>query len=106
MLRVASVEMTVSLFLQSKLINSKFCFNKRLDNVMVCHDCGETLERLITNLPFKIGRDAIVIIKGLPVLQCRNCNEYVLEDEVMQKLDHILSQIDNTAELEVLSYAV
>ncbi len=73
---------------------------------MICHNCGGKLEKLVTNLPFKIGRDSIVIIKGLPVLQCRNCNEYVLEDEVMQKVDRILSQIDKTAELEVLSYAV
>jgi len=73
---------------------------------MICHNCGGKLEKLVTNLPFKIGRDSIVIIKGLPVLQCRNCNEYVLEDEVMERVDSILSKIDKTAELEVLAYAV
>ncbi|HLB73980.1 MAG TPA: YgiT-type zinc finger protein [Sedimentisphaerales bacterium] len=73
---------------------------------MICHNCGGKLEKLVTNLPFKISYDSIVIIKGLPVLQCRNCSEYLIEDGVMEKVDSILSKIDKTAELEVLSYAV
>ncbi len=73
---------------------------------MICHNCGGTLEELITNLPFKVSYDCIVIIKGLPVLQCQNCNEYVIKDAVMEKLDVILDNIDTSAELEVLSYAV
>jgi len=73
---------------------------------MICHNCGGKLENLITNLPFKVNHDSIVIIKGLPVLQCQNCSEYVIEDEVMKNIDTILNRIDKTAELEVLSYAV
>ncbi len=73
---------------------------------MNCHNCGAKLEKLITNLPFKVNRDCIVIIKELPVLQCQNCNEYVIEDAVMEKVDRILNKIDTTAELEVLTYAV
>jgi YgiT-type zinc finger domain-containing protein len=73
---------------------------------MICHNCGAKLEKSNTNLPFKVNQDCIVIIKDLPVLQCRNCNEYLLEDAVMGKIDSILNKIDKTAELEVLSYAV
>lgn len=73
---------------------------------MNCHNCGAKLEKLVTNLPFKVNHDCIVIIKGLPVLQCQNCNEYVIEDAVMEKVDSILDKIDTTAELEVLSYTV
>jgi YgiT-type zinc finger domain-containing protein len=73
---------------------------------MICHNCGAKLDKLITNLPFKVNRDSIVVIKGLPVLQCQNCSEYSIEDEVMQNVDSILSRIDKTAELEVLNYAV
>ncbi|MBN2312821.1 MAG: YgiT-type zinc finger protein [Sedimentisphaerales bacterium] len=72
---------------------------------MTCHNCGGNLENLITNLPFKLNDDCIVIIKGLPVLQCHNCSEYVIEDQVMEKIDIILNKIDTTAELEILSYA-
>ncbi|MFQ6034234.1 MAG: YgiT-type zinc finger protein [Sedimentisphaerales bacterium] len=73
---------------------------------MICKNCGEKLEKLTTSLPFKINCNCIVIIKDLPVLQCRNCSEYLIEDAVMEKVESILSNIDKTAELEVLSYAV
>ena len=73
---------------------------------MNCHNCGGKLENVITDLPFKISRSSIIIIKRLPVLQCRNCNEYVVEDAVMEKVDGVLSKIDSTAELEILNYAV
>ena len=75
------------------------------DTTMICHNCGGELESLITNLPFKIDHDSIVIIKGLPVLQCRNCGEYLIDDPVMERVDSILGRIDKTTELEVLSYA-
>jgi len=73
---------------------------------MICHNCGGELENLITNLPFKIDYDSIVIIKGLPVLQCKNCREHIIEDTVMEKVDGIFRRIDKTTELEILSYAV
>ena len=74
-------------------------------DTMICHNCGGKLEKVVTNLPFKVGHDCIVIIKELPVSQCQNCNEYLIEDSVMEKVDGILNRIDTTAELEILSYA-
>lgn len=71
---------------------------------MTCHICGGELEAVITNLPFKVADDRIVIIKGLPVLQCANCSEYVIDDPVMEKVDGILSTVDTAVELEILSY--
>lgn len=73
---------------------------------MICHNCGAKLDKLLTNLPFKISDNSIVIIKELPVLQCANCSEYLIEDAVMEKVDAILGGIEKTAELEVLNYAV
>lgn len=73
---------------------------------MICCNCGGELEKIITDLPFKVRDDSIVIIKKLPTLQCQNCNEYLIEDPVMEKVDRILDKIDKTAELEILSYAV
>jgi YgiT-type zinc finger domain-containing protein len=73
---------------------------------VICHNCGGELEKIITDLPFKVRTDSIVIIKNLPVLQCYNCHEYLIEDPVMEKMDSILEKIDKTAELEVLNYAV
>jgi len=73
---------------------------------MICHNCGGELEKITTDLPFKIRINSIVIIKNLPVLQCRNCNEYLIEDPIMMRVDAILEKIDKTAELEVLNYTV
>ncbi len=73
---------------------------------MNCHNCGGELEKVITDLPFKISRSSIIIIKNLPILQCQNCNEYTIEDAVMENVDCVFSKIDSTAELEILNYAV
>ena len=71
---------------------------------MFCYKCGGKLERIVTDLPFKISRDTIVIIKKIPVLQCQNCHEYLIEDAVMEKIDYLLGRVDKTAELEIFSY--
>jgi len=72
---------------------------------MTCHNCGGNLKSIVTDLPFKITDNSIVIIKRLPVLQCQNCYEYLIEDQVMERVDDILSKIDETTELEILKYA-
>jgi hypothetical protein len=48
---------------------------------------------------------SIVILKGLPVLQCDNCREYLLEDSVMNRVEEILQRADAAAELEIIGYA-
>ena len=73
---------------------------------MICHNCGGMLEKIIADLPFKVGHNSIIIIKKLPILQCQNCSEYLIEDQVMEKVDRIIDKIDKTVELEILSYAV
>ena len=72
---------------------------------MKCHLCGSKLKPLITNLPFKIGDVTIVILKGLPVLQCDNCNEYLIDDPVMSRVEAILERVSADAELEIIRYA-
>lgn len=72
---------------------------------MNCNVCGSNLKNITTDLPFKIKQNSIIIIKDLPVMQCENCNEYLIEDGVLEKVDLILSKTDSTAELEILRYA-
>ena len=71
---------------------------------MKCHVCGSNMKSMVTNLPFKINETTIVILKDLPVLQCNNCNEYLLDDPVMKRVDKILEKVDTAAELEVIRY--
>lgn len=72
---------------------------------MKCYHCGGKLEKVVTDLPFKISLRSIIIIKKLPLLQCQNCNEYLIEDSVMKNVDDILDNIDKNVEVEILSYA-
>ena len=72
---------------------------------MKCHTCGGEMERILTDLPFKLTQHSIAILKHLPVLQCQNCNEFMIEDPVMEKVDTLLEKIDSTVEVEILNYA-
>ena len=72
---------------------------------MRCHVCGAMLHPLVTDLPFKVGENTLVILKDLPVLQCENCREYLIEDAIMERVDAMLAQVGEAAELEVLRFA-
>lgn len=72
---------------------------------MKCHLCGSKLESLITDLPFKISDTTIVILKGIPSLQCENCGEYLIDDSVMSRVEKILERVSVNAELEIIRYA-
>ncbi len=73
---------------------------------MTCHNCSGNLEKVVADLPFKIRLNSTVIVKNLPILQCQNCNEYLIEDPIMMEVDTLLANVDKTAEVEILSYSV
>lgn len=75
------------------------------ERTMTCRVCGGSLEPRITDLPFKTGDSSIVIVKALPVLQCRQCSDTELEHKTMLRIDEILSAVDSSAELEVVRFA-
>jgi len=72
---------------------------------MKCAVCGGELIRATTDLPFKVSDTSIVILKGLPVIQCGRCPEYLMEDEVLRRVDEILSKVEGGTELEIVRYA-
>lgn len=72
---------------------------------MRCHVCGSVMRPIVTDLPFKVSETSIVLLKGVPVLQCDNCSEYLLEDEVVERVEEIHQKVDSAAELEVIRYA-
>lgn len=59
----------------------------------------------MSELPFKVGNGAVVILKALPALQCENCQEILIEDHVMQRVEELLAAVRTDVELEVLRYA-
>ena len=58
-----------------------------------------------TDLPFKVSDRTIVILKDLPVLQCGNCGEYLIEDPIMERVEGILERVNSESELEVVRFA-
>lgn len=72
---------------------------------MKCTVCGGELKTTTTDLPFKINDTTIVIIKDLPVVQCGTCSEYLIDDEVLRRIDEILATVKSGTELEIVRYA-
>ena len=72
---------------------------------MKCHICGSHMTSTITDLPFKVSDQTIIIMKELPVWQCDGCQEYLIDDPVMQRVDELLITANSVAELEVIRYA-
>ena len=46
-----------------------------------------------------------VILKNLPVLQCGHCGECATEDPIMEKVETLLSRVDQAAELKIVRLA-
>jgi YgiT-type zinc finger domain-containing protein len=72
---------------------------------MKCQICGSRMQELITDIPFKANQSTIVIMKDLPVYQCENCSEHLLDDPVLKRVEKIIKNVDSAAELEVIKYA-
>lgn len=72
---------------------------------MRCTVCGTQMRSTTSDLPFKTTEQTIVILEGLPVLQCENCGQYLIEDAVLKRVDEILADVGGAAELEVIRYA-
>ncbi|HVT03624.1 MAG TPA: type II toxin-antitoxin system MqsA family antitoxin [Thermoanaerobaculia bacterium] len=72
---------------------------------MKCRVCSGKMKRTTTDLPFKTSERTIVILKGLPVLQCDRCSEYAIADATFKRVEAILAQVDSNAELEIIRFA-
>ena len=72
--------------------------------LMKCTICGGRLESVTTDLPFKLANTTIVIVKNVPVLQCRNCTEYLVEDGPFARVEGLLEKVAPEAELEIVQF--
>ena len=72
---------------------------------MKCTRCGSVLGPEVTDLPFKLSQRSIVVVRDLPVLQCRACAHFEIEDAVMARVDDLLKGRNEAIELEVIRFA-
>ena len=73
--------------------------------VMKCHVCGAKLESVVTDMPFKVTNKKIVIVEDLPIYQCSQCREFLLDDFVMERVEAILEAVDTGLKLAIVEYA-
>ena len=59
----------------------------------------------MTDMPFKLTGRTLVIVRNLPVLQCAQCTEQVIEDPIMERVDGLLEKVDRRLELEVVDFS-
>ena len=48
---------------------------------------------MVTDLLFKVSEATIAILKEIPVFQCENCSEYLLDNSVMKRVEEILEGV-------------
>jgi YgiT-type zinc finger domain-containing protein len=72
---------------------------------MKCHVCGAEMQSAITAIPFKITGSTIVIIRDLPIMDCCNCADFLIEDPVMERVETLLKEANTSAEVEIVHYA-
>jgi len=72
---------------------------------MKCHVCGSEMKKEESDMPFKVSRHKVVILKDLPVFQCGGCGEFLIADPVMAEVETLLEKSSPEAELDVLRYA-
>jgi len=58
----------------------------------------------VTDMPFKLSATTIAILRDVPVLQCNQCGEYVIEDPVMERVEALLEKVDQKLELEIVEF--
>jgi YgiT-type zinc finger domain-containing protein len=75
------------------------------ETLMRCRVCGSVQAQTTTDLPFKLGEHTIVILKGLPTMQCERCAEYSLADATFARVEQLLARVDSGTELEIIAFA-
>jgi YgiT-type zinc finger domain-containing protein len=72
---------------------------------MKCHVCGTPLIRVVTDLPFRAKGTIMIILRGLPLLECSECDAYAMEEKVMERVNEIVWSFASPAHLDVIQYA-
>ncbi len=61
---------------------------------MKCPSCRGTMERGQTSLPYNLGKDKFIVVRGVPALICRQCGEEYIESSVLKKVEKKLDIVE------------
>jgi len=73
-------------------------------NTMKCHVCGTSMTRIVSDLPFRVNRSVMIILRNLPLMQCIECGAYAFEERVMERVHEIVERLDSPSHLDAVLY--
>jgi len=72
---------------------------------MKCHVCGNSVTRVVSDLPFRVNRSVMIILRDLPLMECSECGAYALEAMVMERVHEIVEKLRSPSHLDAVLYA-
>jgi hypothetical protein len=63
------------------------------------------MTRVVSDLPFRVNRSAMIILRDLPLMECSECSAYALEDVVMERVHEIVQRLRSPSHLDAVRYA-
>lgn len=72
---------------------------------MKCHVCETPMTRVVSDLPFRVDRSVMIILKDLPLLECSECGAYALEETVMERVHEIVQKLRSPSHLDAVLFA-
>jgi YgiT-type zinc finger domain-containing protein len=72
---------------------------------MACYFCKGDLHESTTVFTVQSG-DGVIVIKNVPCLECAQCGETVISDEVMMRLEELIAEAKKLLqEVAVIDFA-
>ena len=72
---------------------------------MKCHVCGTPMTCVVSDLPFRVNRSVMIILRDLPLMECSECGAYAFEERVMQRVHEIIGRLRSPSHLDAVLYA-
>jgi hypothetical protein len=63
------------------------------------------MRRVVADLPFRVNRSVMIILRGLPLVECSKCSAYILEEEVMERVHDIVGRLRSPSHLDAVLYS-
>jgi YgiT-type zinc finger domain-containing protein len=72
---------------------------------MKCHVCETPMTRVVGDLPFRVTRSVVIILRDLPLMECSECSAYAFEERVMERVHEIVQRLRSPSHLDTVLYA-
>jgi len=63
------------------------------------------MKRVVTDLPFRVNRSVMIILRDLPLMQCIECGAYAFEERIMERVHEIVQRLKSPSHLDAVLYA-